>query len=138
MVSGTKFTCCNLKREKTSKKEYILHRMVLSWWTFSETEVLLFFLNYFEHILLVNSQNDNSSFMKMNRNSLEKTTPSDYPWCRAGTFLVYFLDEISTGLDSSAAYDIVSTFRTYARIKQFTCLFSLLQPSPEVFDLFDR
>jgi len=56
----------------------------------------------------------------------------------SGTFLVYFLDEISTGLDSSAAYDIVSTFRTYARIKQFTCLFSLLQPSPEVFDLFDR
>jgi hypothetical protein len=30
MVSGTKFTCCNLQREKTSKKEYILHRMVLA------------------------------------------------------------------------------------------------------------
>lgn len=58
--------------------------------------------------------------------------------CGSGTFLVYLLDEISTGLDSSATYDIVSAFRTFARIRRYTCLFSLLQPSPEVFDLFDR
>jgi ABC-type multidrug transport system ATPase subunit len=51
---------------------------------------------------------------------------------------VYLLDEISTGLDSSATYDIVSAFRTMARIRRYTCLFSLLQPSPEVFNLFDR
>ncbi|KAG0601370.1 hypothetical protein M758_11G105200 [Ceratodon purpureus] len=56
----------------------------------------------------------------------------------SGTFLVYLLDEISTGLDSSATYDIVSAFRTMARIRRYTCLFSLLQPSPEVFNLFDR
>lgn len=55
-----------------------------------------------------------------------------------GTFLVFLLDEISTGLDSSATYDIVSVFRTLARIRRYTCLFSLLQPSPEVFNLFDR
>lgn len=51
---------------------------------------------------------------------------------------MYFLDEISTGLDSSATYDIVSAFRTMARMRRYTCLFSLLQPAPEVFNLFDR
>nr|PNR35524.1 hypothetical protein PHYPA_023424 [Physcomitrium patens] len=55
-----------------------------------------------------------------------------------GTYPVYFLDEISTGLDSSATYDIVSAFRTMARMRRYTCLFSLLQPAPEVFNLFDR
>lgn len=58
--------------------------------------------------------------------------------CCVGTYPVYFLDEISTGLDSSATYDIVSAFRTMARMRRYTCLFSLLQPAPEVFNLFDR
>lgn len=51
---------------------------------------------------------------------------------------MFFLDEISTGLDSSATYDIVSAIRTFARVRQSTCLLSLLQPSPEVFELIDR
>ncbi|OAE18414.1 hypothetical protein AXG93_3426s1070 [Marchantia polymorpha subsp. ruderalis] len=55
-----------------------------------------------------------------------------------GTFAVLLLDEISTGLDSSATFDIVSALRTMARVRQITCLLSLLQPSPEVFDMFDR
>ncbi|KAL2652756.1 hypothetical protein R1flu_020884 [Riccia fluitans] len=55
-----------------------------------------------------------------------------------GSYSVLLLDEISTGLDSSATFDIVSTLRTIARVRQTTCLLSLLQPSPEVFDMFDR
>ncbi|CAM6092842.1 unnamed protein product [Calypogeia fissa] len=55
-----------------------------------------------------------------------------------GTYGVFLLDEISTGLDSSATFDIVQALRISSRIRQTTCLLSLLQPSPEVFDLFDR
>eukprot|EP00850_Spirogloea_muscicola_P017864 SM000157S02094 [mRNA] locus=s157:259267:270139:- [translate_table: standard] len=57
---------------------------------------------------------------------------------RRGTYVVFYFDEISTGLDSSATYDIVSAIRTIARVRQTTCLLSLLQPAPEVFNLFDR
>lgn len=56
----------------------------------------------------------------------------------AGTYGVLLLDEISTGLDSSATFDIVQALRIFSRIRQNTFLLSLLQPSPEVFDLFDR
>ena len=52
--------------------------------------------------------------------------------------VVYCFDEISTGLDSSATYDIVSAIGMMARVRQTTNLFSLLQPPPEVFNLFDR
>lgn len=53
-------------------------------------------------------------------------------------YAVYCFDEISTGLDSSATYDIVSALRTIARVRQTTSLFSLLQPPPDVYNLFDR
>ncbi|CAI6006189.1 unnamed protein product [Closterium sp. NIES-65] len=53
-------------------------------------------------------------------------------------FVVMAFDEISTGLDSSATYDIVSAIRTIARVRRTTNAFSLLQPPPEVFNLFDR
>ncbi|GJP31886.1 hypothetical protein CLOM_g15887, partial [Closterium sp. NIES-68] len=56
----------------------------------------------------------------------------------SGMFVVMAFDEISTGLDSSATYDIVSAIRTIARVRHTTNAFSLLQPPPEVFNLFDR
>ncbi|CAI5514863.1 unnamed protein product [Closterium sp. Naga37s-1] len=56
----------------------------------------------------------------------------------SGMFVVMAFDEISTGLDSSATYDIVSAIRTIARVRRTTNAFSLLQPPPEVFNLFDR
>ncbi|KAL8458116.1 hypothetical protein ACS0TY_035847 [Phlomoides rotata] len=48
-----------------------------------------------------------------------------------------FMDEISTGLDSSTTFQIVDSLRQYVHILNGTALISLLQPAPEVYDLFD-
>ncbi|XP_019169567.1 PREDICTED: pleiotropic drug resistance protein 3-like isoform X1 [Ipomoea nil] len=48
-----------------------------------------------------------------------------------------FMDEISNGLDSSTTYQIVACLQQLAQITDATILMSLLQPAPEVFDLFD-
>jgi ABC-type multidrug transport system ATPase subunit/ABC-type multidrug transport system permease subunit len=47
------------------------------------------------------------------------------------------MDEISTGLDSAATYDIICTQRGIAQKLRKTVVIALLQPSPEVMDLFD-
>ncbi|EIE18006.1 putative pleiotropic drug resistance protein 3 [Coccomyxa subellipsoidea C-169] len=48
-----------------------------------------------------------------------------------------FLDEISTGLDSSTTFLIVKCIRNITKALQATVLMALLQPPPEVYDLFD-
>ncbi|XP_010914975.2 ABC transporter G family member 39 [Elaeis guineensis] len=48
-----------------------------------------------------------------------------------------FMDEISTGLDSSTTYQIVNSLRQSVHILGGTALISLLQPAPETYDLFD-
>ena len=48
-----------------------------------------------------------------------------------------FMDEISTGLDSSTTYQIVNSVKQYVHIFEGTALISLLQPAPETYDLFD-
>ncbi|CAK0784035.1 hypothetical protein CVIRNUC_007238 [Coccomyxa viridis] len=48
-----------------------------------------------------------------------------------------FLDEISTGLDSSTTYLIVKCIRNFTKALEGTVLMALLQPAPEVYDLFD-
>ncbi|XP_058188887.1 pleiotropic drug resistance protein 3-like isoform X3 [Rhododendron vialii] len=48
-----------------------------------------------------------------------------------------FMDEISNGLDSSTAYQIVACLKQLAHISNVTILAALLQPAPEIFDLFD-
>ncbi|XP_021277314.1 pleiotropic drug resistance protein 1-like isoform X4 [Herrania umbratica] len=48
-----------------------------------------------------------------------------------------FMDEISTGLDSSTTYQIVNSLRQSIHILNGTALISLLQPAPETYDLFD-
>ncbi|KAK9035696.1 hypothetical protein V6N11_077729 [Hibiscus sabdariffa] len=48
-----------------------------------------------------------------------------------------FMDEISTGLDSSTTFQIVTCLQQLAHIIEATLLVSLLQPAPETFDLFD-
>nr|QVT92313.1 ABC transporter [Salvia miltiorrhiza] len=48
-----------------------------------------------------------------------------------------FMDEISTGLDSSTTYQIINMLRQYVHIMKGTCFISLLQPAPETYDLFD-
>ncbi|PPD88650.1 hypothetical protein GOBAR_DD14392 [Gossypium barbadense] len=48
-----------------------------------------------------------------------------------------FMDEISTGLDSSTTFQIVTCLQQLTHITEATILVSLLQPPPETFDLFD-
>ncbi|EPS69296.1 hypothetical protein M569_05469, partial [Genlisea aurea] len=48
-----------------------------------------------------------------------------------------FMDEISTGLDSSTTFQIVNSLKETIHILQATALISLLQPAPETYDLFD-
>ncbi|KAL3843577.1 hypothetical protein ACJIZ3_000980 [Penstemon smallii] len=48
-----------------------------------------------------------------------------------------FMDEISSGLDSSTTFQIISCLQQLAHITDATILISLLQPAPETFDLFD-
>ncbi|ETN04836.1 hypothetical protein PPTG_23552 [Phytophthora nicotianae INRA-310] len=48
------------------------------------------------------------------------------------------MDEISTGLDSATAFDIITTQRSIAKTLGKTVVISLLQPSPEIFELFDN
>ncbi|KAJ0078967.1 hypothetical protein Patl1_23928 [Pistacia atlantica] len=48
-----------------------------------------------------------------------------------------FMDEITNGLDISTTFQIVACLQQLAHINDATILVSLLQPSPETFDLFD-
>nr|CAD1834199.1 unnamed protein product [Ananas comosus var. bracteatus] len=48
-----------------------------------------------------------------------------------------FMDEISTGLDSSTTFQIVNSLRQSIHILGGTALIALLQPAPETYDLFD-
>ncbi|XP_019166107.1 PREDICTED: pleiotropic drug resistance protein 1-like [Ipomoea nil] len=48
-----------------------------------------------------------------------------------------FMDEISTGLDSSTTYSIVNSLKQYVHILKGTAVISLLQPAPETYNLFD-
>uniref|UniRef100_R7W113 Pleiotropic drug resistance protein 3 n=1 Tax=Aegilops tauschii TaxID=37682 RepID=R7W113_AEGTA len=54
-----------------------------------------------------------------------------------GPSKVLFMDEISTGLDSSTTFQVVSCLQQLAHISEFTILVSLLQPAPETYELFD-
>jgi ABC-type multidrug transport system ATPase subunit len=50
---------------------------------------------------------------------------------------VLLLDEISTGLDSATTYTVTDFLRTTTHYLHLTTLVSLLQPPPEVYNLFD-
>nr|GMD44317.1 pleiotropic drug resistance protein 1-like [Ipomoea batatas] len=54
-----------------------------------------------------------------------------------GPARVLFMDEISTGLDSSTTFQIVNSIRQSIHILQGTAVISLLQPAPETYNLFD-
>lgn len=47
------------------------------------------------------------------------------------------MDEISNGLDSSTTFQIVKCLQQTVHLGEATILMSLLQPAPEIFDLFD-
>ena len=48
-----------------------------------------------------------------------------------------FMDEISTGLDSSTTFQIVNSLKQSVHILKATAVISLLQPAPETYELFD-
>ncbi|KAL5155497.1 ABC transporter G family member 39 [Glycine soja] len=48
-----------------------------------------------------------------------------------------FMDEISTGLDSSTTFQICKFMRQMVHVMDVTMVISLLQPAPETFELFD-
>ncbi|KAK9229255.1 hypothetical protein WN944_022214 [Citrus x changshan-huyou] len=54
-----------------------------------------------------------------------------------GPALALFMDEISTGLDSSTTFQIVNCLKQHVHINSGTAVISLLQPAPETYDLFD-
>ncbi|WCJ40953.1 ABC transporter G family member 36 [Euphorbia peplus] len=54
-----------------------------------------------------------------------------------GPAKVLFMDEISTGLDSSTTYQIVKCMQQIVHLTDATVFMSLLQPDPETFELFD-
>ncbi|KAM4111359.1 hypothetical protein ACJW30_05G061400 [Castanea mollissima] len=54
-----------------------------------------------------------------------------------GPSKVLLMDEISTGLDSSTAFQIVNSIKQYVHILDGTAVISLLQPAPETYNLFD-
>ncbi|KAK9866071.1 hypothetical protein WJX84_000160, partial [Apatococcus fuscideae] len=49
----------------------------------------------------------------------------------------FFMDEISTGLDSSTTFLITKALRNFAHLSKATILVALLQPQPETYDLAD-
>ena len=60
----------------------------------------------------------------------------------AGEMLVglsrcFFMDDISTGLDSATTYEIVKFLQQMAHLMDLTLVISLLQPPPETLELFD-
>ena len=50
---------------------------------------------------------------------------------------VFCMDEISTGLDAAVTHNIISALREWTRVTNGTAIVSLLQPTPEVYELFD-
>jgi len=66
------------------------------------------------------------------------------PWLKqiTGEMLVgrarcFFMDDVSTGLDSSTTLEIMTFLRQMAHLMDLTMVISLLQPAPETFELFD-
>ncbi|XVF86433.1 hypothetical protein PTKIN_Ptkin18bG0039500 [Pterospermum kingtungense] len=53
-----------------------------------------------------------------------------------GPAKAFFMDEISTGLDSSTTFQICKFMRQMVHIMDVTMVISLLQPAPEIYDLF--
>lgn len=48
-----------------------------------------------------------------------------------------FMDEISTGLDSSTTFEIIKCMGQIVHVMDGTVIITLLQPPPETFNLFD-
>jgi ABC-type multidrug transport system ATPase subunit len=67
----------------------------------------------------------------------KKYDKSDTGEMLVGPAIALFMDEISTGLDSSTTFQIVNSLKQATHILGGTAVISLLQPAPETYDLFD-
>uniref|UniRef100_A0A7I4CW03 ABC transporter domain-containing protein n=1 Tax=Physcomitrium patens TaxID=3218 RepID=A0A7I4CW03_PHYPA len=57
----------------------------------------------------------------------------------AGIYPVYVFDQLNAGgVSEGMTFDLVSSVRIFTRVRQCSVLASTLQPSQEIFDLFDR
>lgn len=54
-----------------------------------------------------------------------------------GPAKVFFMDEISTGLDTSTTFRITRMLQQTAHLMDYTIVVSLLQPPPEIYAIFD-
>ena len=48
------------------------------------------------------------------------------------------MDSITNGLDTATAFDIVRSMKIASQYMKVTLILALMQPTPEVFDLFDE
>ncbi|RID67171.1 hypothetical protein BRARA_D02264 [Brassica rapa] len=88
---------------------------------------------------------DVDAYMKaISVNGLKRSLQTDYILKRlttgemiVGPTKALFMDEITNGLDSSTAFQIVKSLQQLAHITNATVFVSLLQPAPESYDLFD-
>ncbi|CAM9737972.1 unnamed protein product [Ascophyllum nodosum] len=55
-----------------------------------------------------------------------------------GPHVAYLMDSISTGLDASTTFDIMTALKASARSFKKTVVVALLQPPPETYELFDN
>ncbi|KAI3857648.1 hypothetical protein MKW98_028912 [Papaver atlanticum] len=81
-----------------------------------------------KQIILLKSRQHHSQTKKLKISSGEMIV---------GPTKTLFMDEISTGVDSSTTYQIVKCLQQIAHLTEATILMSLLQPAPQTFDLFD-
>ncbi|KAI6671977.1 hypothetical protein NL676_006862 [Syzygium grande] len=54
-----------------------------------------------------------------------------------GPAMAFFMDEISTRLDSSTTYQIVKSLKQFNHVFNGTAIISLPQPAPETYNMFD-
>ncbi|RWW68747.1 hypothetical protein BHE74_00023699 [Ensete ventricosum] len=78
---------------------------------------------------------DNERFLLKLRDRIDRLV--DAGEMLVGPARALFMDEISTGLDSSTTFQIVNSLRQSVHILSGTAMISLLQPAPETYDLFD-
>eukprot|EP00850_Spirogloea_muscicola_P004781 SM000021S06414 [mRNA] locus=s21:129930:140406:+ [translate_table: standard] len=56
----------------------------------------------------------------------------------AGTYAVYYFDELNKGVDASVTRDLVENMKIFSRVRGVSCVVSLLQPSVATYNLFDQ
>ncbi|KAL2613833.1 hypothetical protein R1flu_025525 [Riccia fluitans] len=55
-----------------------------------------------------------------------------------GTYAVYVFDNMNLSIDDALAVDLVTAIRIFTRVRKTAVIASLVQPSPNVVELFDR